>query len=223
MTKPTATKEKKSGRMARVRAIPSTLQIVPPQSNRVYLSYVGYGTFTEGAAKAGNYSAYRLNSIYDPDSTGVGSSAIGYAMLSSGYGLFRVMRTRVILRIFHSTTTGTSTVGLLPGLNSTYTSVISLWEGEPNARSKAIQGNTGGARGIAEFDVTYDLAKMAGVTAEQYRTDFDFSHLAGSNPARNMYVAVFGVGNSSSVQTYNYSIRIIYEVEASQPLQTLTA
>ncbi len=222
MSKPKAAKDKKNGRMPRMRQVPTTLQVVPPVTNRVYLPFVGYGTFTEGAAKAGNYAQYRLNSIYDPDFTGVGATAIGYTMLSAGYALFRVLRCRVILRI-HQTTTGASTVGLLPGLNSTYTSVISLWEAEPNSRSKIIQGNVGGARSIGEFDVTYDLAKIAGVTAEQYRTDFDFTHGSGSNPDRNLYVAVFGVGNSTSVQTYNFSIRLIYEVEASQPLQSLTA
>jgi hypothetical protein len=202
--------------------MPTALQIVPTAFSRIYPAYVGYGSFTEAAAKVGGFSTYRLNSIYDPDFSGVGSTAIGYTTLATAYALFRIVRARVVVRIF-LTSTGAGTVGVLPGLNSSYTSVISTWEAQPNAHSKFVQGNTGGARSVGEFDITYDLAKIAGVTTSQYKTDFDFSHLAGSNPAKSLFVSVFGVGNSTAVQSFSWSIRIVYEVEASQPLQTLTS
>jgi len=214
--KPKAKKPRGAGR------IPTTLQVVPQAFSKVFLTYVAKGTLTEPAASTGNFNTFRLNSVYDPDFTGVGTTAIGFANLSTMYGLYRVLRARVIARVF-LTTTGCATAGLLPGLNSTYTSNLSLWEGQPHATSKMIQANVGGARAIADFDVTYDLPKLCGVTPSQYRTDMDFSHLSGSNPTKSVFVSVYYLGNAPAVQLAGYTIRIIYEVELSQPLQTLTA
>ncbi len=206
----------------RTRGVPQTLQIVPPAYTKVYPAFVHYGTLTEPAAKAGNFHTFRLNSLYDPDFTGVGSTAIGYTNLSAMYGLFRVRRVRVVLR-GSLTTTGAATIGFITGLSSTYTSVISLWEAEPNCRSKIVQGNVGGARAIAEFNTTIDLPRVCGLRHSEFDADMDFTHLVGSNPVKPVYLAVFVVGNSASVQTMNFSLRLVFETEVSQPLQTLTA
>ncbi len=202
--------------------VPSTLQILPSDFKRVYLSYVSIGALTEAAAGTGTYYTFRLNSVYDPDFTGVGSTAIGFANLSSMYSLFRVVRARVITTFFMSTSGG-AVVGLLPGLNSTYTATLSSWEAQPNATSKVILGNSGGARSAVTFDKTYDLYKLCAISKNEYRTDFDFSHSGSSNPAKSVFCTIYMRGYNSSAQTVLYTHRIVYEVEVSQPLQTLTA
>lgn len=214
------TKTKGKRNKQRNRGVPRTLQIVPPAFSKVFPAYVHYGTLTENAAKSGNFHTFRLNSLYDPDFTGVGGTAIGYTNLAAMYGLFRVRRVRIVLRGF-LTTTGTATIGLMTGLSSTYTSVISLWEAEPNCLSKIVQGNVGGARSIAEFDTTIDLPKVCGLRHGEFDLDQDFAHTVGTNPAKPVYLAVFVVGNSSSIQTMNYSVRLVFETEVSNPLQTM--
>jgi hypothetical protein len=198
------------------------LQVVAPATNRVFLAYVSGPVLTEAAAATGTYYTYRLNSIYDPDFTGVGTTAIGYSNFSTMYGLYRVRSVRVIAR-FCLTTTGVATVGLIAGLNSTYGSNLFLWEAQPNTVSKLIQGNVGGARSVAEFDVTYNLPRICGLTPSQYFNETDFTHLVGSNPVKSVYLSAFMRGNSGSAQTVTPVIRLIYEVEMSQPLQALTA
>jgi hypothetical protein len=204
------------------RPIPSTLQVVPPAFSNVHLVYVAANSLTESAAATGLHHTYRLNSVYDPDFTGVGTTALGFTNLASMYALFRVLRVRVIARMF-LTTDGAATVGLIAGLNSVYTSSLALWEGQPNATSKMIQGSVGGAKCIADFDVTYNLPKLCGITPSQFRTDMDFSHSSTGNPVRPIFVSAYYRGNSTSVQVLGYTIRLIYEVELSQPVQTLVA
>ncbi len=203
--------------------MPSTLQIMPTAFKKCFLTFVGANTLVEPAALTGTYYTYRLNSVYDPDFTGVGSSAIGFGSLATMYGLFRVMRARVVLKYYLNTTTAPSVVGFLPGLNSTYTSDLLKWEAQPFATSKIIQGAAGGQHSIVTFDKTYDLAQLAGITKEQYRTDFDFAHSNASNPVKSLFGTVYMRGLAGAAQTVSCIIRISYELEVSQPLQTLTS
>lgn len=203
-------------------AVPTTLQVLPPAFKKSYLTYHALGTITEPAASTGGIYQFRLNSVYDPDFTSVGTTAMGYNALSSLFTLFRVVRVRVVVRLSLQTT-GQCVCGFLSGLNSTVTSSYHKLEAEPNAVSKLIQGNTGGGHSIAEFNRQISLPRVCGITPAQYRTDFDFAHGAGANPAKSVYLTVFMAGNSGAAQTLIYNVRLIYEVEVSQPYQSTTA
>lgn len=220
MSKNTSKKNRK--RRSGNNTIPTTIQIVPPAFKKVFCGYKFLGTLTEPAASTGVIQQFRLNSLYDPDYTGVGTNALGYTALTGVYGLFRVVRTRVIAR-FAMSTTGTATVGMLPGLNSTVTSTFHFLEAEPNASSVMLQGNAGGGKSVHEFNKVYDLPKVCGITKGQYLTDFDFAHSTGSNPSKSVYLTVYLAGNSGAAQTAIVNVRLIYEVECSQPLQSVTA
>ncbi len=215
-------KRKTGPRRGRRAGIPTTIQIVPPAFRRVFLGYKYLGTMTEPAASTGAIQQFRLNSLYDPDFTNVGTTALGYTALTGVYGLFRVVRCRVVAR-FVLSTTGTASVGMLPGLNSTVSSTYHFLEAEPNACSKMIQGNVGGGHSLAEFNKVYNMAKVSGITKRQYDTDFDFAHSTGANPAKPVYLTAFIAGNSAAVQTVILNVRLIFEVECSQPLQSVTA
>lgn len=206
----------------RGRGLPTTLQILPQAFKRSYLTYHALGTITEPAASTGGIYQFRLNSIYDPDFTGVGTTAAGYAALTSLFSLFRVVRVRAVVRLSLNTT-GQAVVGMLPGLNSTLTSNYQKLEMEPFACSKVIQGNVGGAHAVAEFNRVFDLAKVCGITKQQYQTDFDFAHATGANPSKSVYLTVFIAGNSGAAQTMVYNVRLIYEVEVSNPYQAVLA
>lgn len=186
------------------------------------MTYHALGTITEPAASTGGIYQFRLNSIYDPDYTGVGTTANGYTALSALFSLFRVARVRVVVRLSLSTS-GQAVVGMLAGLNSTVTSNYQMLEVEPNAVSKVIQGNTGGARSVAEFNRSFTLPKVCGITKAQFMNDMDFAHPTGSNPAKSIYLTVFIAGNSAAAQTMIYNVRLIYEVEVSNPYQAVLA
>jgi hypothetical protein len=217
----TAKKNNTNNNRTRRRAkggIPSTLQVVPSAFKRAFFAYSDYRTLTEGAANLGGAWAYRLNSIYDPDSAGVGTTALGYDAMYRVYSTFRVLRARVILSM-GLTTSGNAMVGIAPGLAAVAPANFNLYPVEPNVTSKMVQGNVGGAKAIAVIDRVIDLPKICGLTKAQYMTDMDFAHAAGSNPVRPVYLTLFMVGLSAAAQTAFWNIRIIYEVELSNPNQ----
>jgi len=177
----------------------------------------------EPAAVTGNIYQFRLNSVYDPDFTSAGAVAQGYTAHALLYGLFRVYRVRVMVR-FYGLSTGTSTIGYVPGLNSTLTANFAYMHAQPFAKSALLQGNTGGAASVHTFNQVIDLAKVAGVTPSQYKNDLDFAHSAGSNPARSIYLTLFMNGHTSgAAQTVGFEVRLVYDVELSQPLDTVVS
>ncbi len=192
----------------------------PAQS--VFMGYHKLGTIVEPGASTGDVYQFRLNSVYDFDYTGSGTTSQGYVAMSTLYSLFRVKAVRLIIRMTLSTT-GTAVVGFMSGLSSTVSANYTMLENMPNSYSRLVQGNVGGGHAVAEWDVTIDLAKVAGVTRAQYMTDFDFAHAAGANPAKTVYLTLFLSGNSGAAQTTIYHVRAIQDVECSQPLQTVIA
>lgn len=179
---------------------------------------------TEGAVGAGALYVYSLSSIYDPDVSGVGTTALGYTSYSSFFTRYRVVRTRIeITATPYSTSTGTAMiVGYMVGPNSTVTSSSTLWPVQTNSHSKMVHAATpGGSHGMANFKTTVDLARVQGVTKQQFMTDLDYSASFGSNPARQSYLILFVRGLGGAVAVASYDVRIVYHTELSQPLQTV--
>jgi hypothetical protein len=202
--------------------IPSTFQ-PPARFARAYFGYGVYATMTEAAAVTGAIYQFRLNSVYDPDFTSAGSTAQGYSAYSSLYSTFRVYRVRAMVR-FYGVTSGTTTVGYVPGLNSTVTANYAYLHAQPFAVSSLLQGNTGGAASVHTFNSIIDLPKVCGVTSAQYKNDMDFAHSAGSNPVRPVFLTLFMNGHTTgSAQTVGFEIRLVYDVELSQPLDTIVS
>ncbi len=212
---------KRGNRRRRGPSVPQTFMLVKPAS-RMTFGYHGLGTLTEAAASTGGLYQFRLNSIYDPDYTGVGTVAQGYTAVTALYGLFRVVRARVIIRLTLNTT-GQAIVGFIPSLSPTLTANWQYLESQPMARSKLIQGNVGGGHSVAEWNQVIDLPRVCGLTSSQYQTDMDFAHSTGSNPARSVYLNVFLAGNSAAAQTMIYNVRIVYLTECSQPALTVVS
>ncbi len=204
--------------------IPTTFVPGPPVTRR-YLTYESVLGLTEGAAGAGAFNSYRLNSIYDPDYTGTGTAALGYSTYAYLFGRYRVLGCRVILRFVDATAvpSGGQIVGVIFNANGTFTANPLNWPSQPYAHSKILQGTSGGANCVASFNLVPDLAKVAGVTKAQFKQDQDYSATFGSNPVTSLYAHVFLTGKlSSSAETARVEVRLIYDVEFSMPLATIT-
>lgn len=204
----------------KARSVPKNLSLAPSAAaSRSFLAYVDGNTLTEAAAGLGDYRTFRLNSLFDPDFTGVGSSALGFANMGNIFRVFRVTRARVIARFSLVTPTGPCTVGLIAGGNSVYSASLQTWQAQPSCTSRMIQYN--GAQSVAEFDVVYDFAKLMRLTPDQFKDDMDFTHTAGSNPARPLFVTLFCVGSAGVAVAVAFTYRIIFDVEMSQPSQSM--
>lgn len=203
------------------RKIPSTF-LPGPDSARSFLAYEGTYGLVEAGAGQGAFQVMRLNSIYDPDFTGVGVTALGYTTWQNYYSKYRVIGARAIVR-FVNVTGGGQIQGILWGTNSTITVNPTNWPAEPQSFSKLSTGATG-SRAVNVFDRTFDLWKVASVTREQYIVEESFAAAFGSNPANNLYLYAWMTGKlSSAAQTANIEVRIIYDVEFYGRLQSVTA
>lgn len=186
------------------------------------LAYHQTGTLTEAAAGAGAFNTFRLNSIYDPDYTGVGSSAVGYSTRALFFGKYKVLRARISFRVWGSTG-GNSLVGIMFGGNTTFAANPLLWAVEPNSYSKMLQGNTGAQHSVVTFDISKEMHQFLGITKRQFEIDLDYQSSFGSNPQLQAYATIWVFGQSAAAQTVVYDVRIAFYTEFSQPLQSITA
>ncbi len=193
---------------------------------RKILTYETVFGLTEASAGAGAFTSFRLNSIYDPDYTGVGISALGYSTYALLYSRYRVIRCRIFLRAVASTGVagGAQTVGFIPTANSTFTSNPLNWAAQPLAKSKVLMALNAGSRVMTTMDYQIPLHRVAGVTRQQYLIDQDYGATFGANPVSNLFLHVFLHGKlSSTAEVGRFELRLVYDVELSQPLASITA
>lgn len=190
-----------------------------PVIQRVDFAYASLRTVSEGSVGAGALSVYSLNSIWDPDVSGAGSSALGYSMYSNSFSRYRVLRARMIIEA-SCLTGGPVVVGYMCGPNTTIASDATTWTVQTNAFSKLLNSNTPGAA-MLRVNKMVSIPDVLGVQQKQFSVDFDFSGAFGSNPAKPAYLIVFVKGAGGVVASALFNIRIVYETDLSQPLQSV--
>lgn len=192
-----------------------------PSSRSITMTYSNAYSIAEGAAGAGVAYFFRLNSVYDPDATGVGTTPMGYANWAALFLNYKVRKCTVRVQ-------GTATAASGSLLNVTLMPVPGqavipankfAWRTIHGAQFKTISPQANGGRNMVDFVNTYDIAKVAGITKQQFDSDMDFSGAVGSNPARMMYlgVGIDSVG-SGTLGTLVFSIQITYLVEWFNPV-----
>lgn len=219
---PVVASKKRSPRRRRQRGgVPLPLQTVMPSTHRVIQTYSVNTNLTESAAGAGGSYFYRLNSVYDPDASGVGITATGYSTFAALFLNYRVRKTTVR---FHSTaagfTSGAAQITIAPVARQAVVPTNPLlWRSMRYGKTTLLAPVTLGGKNLVDWTVTFDLAKILGVTKKQYSTDMDFSSTIGANPAIQAYLLVGIQSNSSgTAATAVYSMDITYEVEWFNPI-----
>lgn len=195
---------------------------VLPRRWRGNLRYAETFSLSTGAAGIlGTSQVMRLNSVYDPNSTGTGHQPYGYDQLSAFYQSYIVHACRY--RLICSTIGGTPEVAVafqvLPtGTNLlTGTSVDAATE-----KSMAVVfpvGPSGNAR-TREVSGAVQLYKVMGVTPQQYLNDLSqFAALISANPSTTLYLEVcIGSYSGTAGETLAVQIVLDYDVEFFQPV-----
>lgn len=192
-----------------------------PVSKHVRMGYTGKINLVEAAAGAGFAYYFRLNSVYDPDSSGVGSVATLYNTYAALFLNYKVNRVT-----FHAQ------FGIVSGLSGGFGQVVlaplpyqavlpsgaQFWKTIPGAQMKNIVSGTGGPS-VASLVGSWDLARLSRLTKEQYAAEADFSGQIGSNPARQIYAFISGESiGSTTATTFTCSFQISYDVEWFNPV-----
>lgn len=205
------------------RSVPRHLPLVAqqPSAKRTLVTYAQAATLTEGAAGIGAVVFYRLNSVYDPDLTGVGTAALGLGYWANFFQNYRV--TKATVR-FQGTPTSMSTGGLATFImgavpQSTMPASKAAWRATPTAKMGVAVNAGNGGKNVVTMTSTYDMAKVLRVRPAEYRSDMDFTGGTASNPARavNLFLSLDSAG-SAIAASGAYNIQITYEVEWFNPL-----
>ncbi len=190
-----------------------------PSTQNVLMTYSTSSAFSEAAAGGGAAYFYRLNSVYDPDFSGVGTTAMGYSTFSAVFATYRVKKVTVR---FRATATvgngGFANVVLAPTPISTTPGNPLVWRSMPGAVTKGITPNVNGGHNYIELVHTFDMPRVFRLTRQQFKNDMDFSGSTGSNPARPVYLLVgLMTTGSATTGTLSYSMDMTFQVEWSQP------
>lgn len=205
---------------------PKGLALLPrvtqmPSSKRVLMTFAQQYTLAEPAAATGASYFFRLNSVYDPDATGVGFSSGGYATWSALFLNYKVHR--VTARIQGAAECSNNSIAHIVVAPVSSQSVVptnpNYWKLIPYARVYTVTSNLNGGKNVYNHAASYDNAAIARVTPAQYDVDMDWSGVVGSNPARMNYLMI-GVNtvNSTTPGKAIYSIQLTFEVEWFNPI-----
>jgi len=197
------------------------MQTSVPASKRILMTYSTNGSVIESAVGVGATYFYRLNSVYDPDLSGVGTYACGYTTWSALFKNYKVRRVTARLKGFCTSGTASGAVVTMAPIAdaSTVPSNTGTWRSLRGGVSDIILPKGDGGKNFIEWTRTYDIAKWLSVTKQQYESDMDFSGYVGANPPRvlNLVVAVASFAGTTA-SSFAFTMDITYEVEWFNPI-----
>lgn len=169
---------------------------------------------------APNQRQWRLNSIFDPDFTGVGHQPRGHDQWASFFQSYRVFACKAKFFIQNTDDTGALTIGLIP--DNTAGSYINTYLSEvPKCRTVQLASGDGG---IACKSIYYkaSIPHILGYTSQQYKNNEDCKCAFGTSPAEIAYLTLVcqslntysGAVNPTQVRaTFTYYVELFDRVE----------
>lgn len=202
----------------RLRAAPG--YITPPRL-LIRMKYSGWSSAVPTSTL--NQYILRMNSIYDPDYTGVGHSCMGYNQMSALYNNYRVYRFKLLVQFMtandYSSTNSPLWIACLPTRNVTFTNIDTVQE-EPLSKAKFYDATRG--KNVLSYMV--NLPAFAGMRAREYVGNEDMSALFGYNPNAALHMQILWQlsAGTSTVPLY-FKFRCIYYAELFNPKTTPTS
>lgn len=184
-----------------------------------YMAFRYVGTFALTAAiGVATQQTMNLNSLFDPDRTGVGHQPYGYDQISALYNRYRVLKTRV--KVTFGTCGSTLHVltlpinGLLPVAITNQVTFETAAE-NPRAISKICGGS--GAPTIT-MRKNIDLKNLNGVPAVEYHADDRFEAQVGASPIEVIVLVVAIYNPNGPTATQAIEIELIFETDMHDPI-----
>lgn len=181
-----------------------TLGTIVPRKIRTVLKY---NDTYELDGPNGALQTFRLNSIFDPDYTGVGHQPMGHDQLSELYQKYKVISCTIDAKIV-SDSTVMSYVGFVPE-NDAVAPVTETSYGERAAGAVVPMPTNGG--GITYFRKKYDMRRLIGGPV-----DSNYEAIMGANPASAgvWYLHMRSwAGDLAATTSGQANVTLSYEVE----------
>lgn len=184
-----------------------SLQPIPSR----YICKMKYASTITTAAVSGVYQ-FRLNSLYDPDLTGIGHQPMAFDNLSLLYNKYRVISCGWRIQQ-PSNYNGTPIIVACNPNNDPLISWTNFGEMCEQPRTKYLLNNPGG-RIMTLSGKTY-LPKLLGRTKAQYMADDIYSSVVSTNPVENalLYVNTFSGQTGEAIGSVPLHVVLEYTVE----------
>lgn len=183
------------------------LQPIPQR----YITKMKYSELV--STNANGFYAFNLNSIFDPNRTGIGHQPYGFDTLATLYNRYRVISCGWRIAPVAPAVLASSTVQLacLPG-NEELTGILSMFECKENPRARySLTTNGGEVRFVTGKQY---IPSLVGRSKAQYMADDRYQAQTTASPNElailNLYTAV---GNVDSTATFPIQVLLEYTVE----------
>lgn len=188
-----------------------------PQAMNVKLKYTDSISVTSGTANAFTFG---LNSMYDPNISGIGHQPMGYDQWTAFYDKYRVNACKVKLTVVNGYNPLSSTQPLYIGIWPDYQysgSALNLTKllEQPNVSYDFVTAELGGGSdSIKSIEFYTSCANYFGLTKAQYSAEESYSAPVTANPTKPAYVCIQTSGFSSGATT-NYWVIISFTFYAT--------
>ncbi len=184
-----------------------------------YLTFKYTELFTSSVATiTGTQQIMRLNSLFDPDSTGVGHQPLGFDQIAALYNRYRVLKTR--WRVTFGPETGTFNIVVVPVNGTLATPVVNAatfeTAGETPRAVLRKQGATAGMPIVINGGIR--LCDLNGVTITEYLADDRFEAAVTTSPAEVMSLYICLYNGTASTIGINYTVEMWFEVDMHDPI-----
>jgi len=187
-----------------------------PNAVRKRFRYAETYAFTTGAAGiAGTQQAMGLNTLFDPNVTGVGHQPYGFDQFAAFYGKYRV--DRVTVDVLWNTIGSTAEVACLhilqpPSGGITLTGVTTDRAAEIPQVLTCVLSPSGNTR-TQRIRFSCSCAELCGVSQQKYEDDPNYSALISANPSLLCYLNM-AISSYSGSAGEAATAQVVIEFEA---------
>ncbi len=203
---------------------PATLSAVPlPTRFRTRLRYSETATFTTGAAGiVGTGQLWRLNSLFDPNQTGIGHQPYGFDQLAAFYSRYLVRGARWVLTCMTPGASSDIYIHCQVGDSDGFLTIVGATPDAAIERSNVsttVLSASGNTR-TTKIEGAARICQIAGVSEQSYlAAQTAYSALVTGNPTQNYALQVAtsspsGVGAEACV----INLFIEYDAEFFEPI-----
>jgi len=159
---------------------------------------------------------YRMNSVFDPDFTGVGGQPEGFDQLKALYSRYRVMALGVDVKATSLTSGNAGCIAMAPSENSALSTTAEQLGGLRNARTAEYA--FGG--GIAHMKALYHIGALLGYSDESVLANTNLDAAISGNPGFQQYLWVQN-RDSSATGAIQLTIKLTYYVRMEVPISVV--
>lgn len=171
-----------------------------------YVCRLKYSDVFQIASPSFQYQ-FNLNSIFDPNRSGVGFQPYGHDTLATLYNRYRVVKTDYVLTAYNATTG----VRLAAIPANEVMSVNSLSDAITNPRAKFIVQYPGGNTNKLKGSI--HIPSLMGRNKSQYMADDRFQATFGTSPAELAILNIYGGGLNDAGQAIDCTITMTFTIE----------